>query len=156
VKVPKKEDLFFQIFGRPRDSNPVQGDERKLKKKKPTFSEWLSFIAISISAIALILSTWQAFMFREHSQLTVRPVLDVEKQYFKEGYNHLVRIVIKNDGFGPAIVDSNLFIFDSKTIDELVLYGCTERLGFIRGCKISQIADGFPFTFKLIYFCNEI
>jgi hypothetical protein len=93
-----------------------------LKNRIPTINEWLSFFAIVISAIALIISAWQAFMFRSHNEISVKPLLDTELQFIDKGFESVVWIALKNDGLGPAIIESNTIVHQNKVIDSNIFF----------------------------------
>ncbi len=93
-----------------------------MKNIKPSFNEWLSFWAILISAVALIISAWQAYMFRSHNELSVVPLFDTEKQFVKKGTNDMIWIALKNDGLGPGIIESNTILHRNKAIDSKIFF----------------------------------
>ncbi len=89
-----------------------------MKNDKPSLSEWISFTAVTIAAIALIISAWQALMLREHNKISVKPLLDIEKQHGKVGYDDVVWLSLRNDGLGPAIIVEHSISFEGSKLEE--------------------------------------
>lgn len=89
-----------------------------LNNGKPSYSEWLSFIAVLVAAVALIISAWQAYLFRSHNLISVEPLLDVEKQIEVIGYEKVIWLALKNDGLGPAIIESQVITYNKSELDK--------------------------------------
>ena len=88
-----------------------------MNKEKPSFSEWLSFTAVLVAAAALIISAWQAYLFRSHNVISVEPLLDIEKQTEVIGYEKVIWLALKNDGLGPAIIESQVILHNKSELD---------------------------------------
>lgn len=105
-----------------------------MKSENPTYSVWLSFIAVSISAAALLLSAWQAYLFRSHNIISVQPVLDIEKQSEIVRLENMLWLALRNDGLGPAIIDKQTCIFNGKELDreemQKIIGGLISHWGF--------------------------
>lgn len=89
-----------------------------MNNRKPSYSEWLSFIAVLVAAVALIISAWQAYLFRSHNIISVEPLLDVEKQIKVIGYEKVIWLALRNDGLGPAIIESQVITYNKTELDK--------------------------------------
>lgn len=115
-----------------------------MKYGKPSFSEWLSFAAVAIAGIALIISAWQAFMLRSHNKLSVRPLLDIEILYeIVDGYDNVVWLTLRNDGLGPAIIESHNLSVADKNIDRNYLWDVITELYSFRYMKLDLLQKGY-------------
>lgn len=121
------------------------GEKNKnLKDIKPSFSEWLSFAAVAIAGIALIISAWQAFMLRSHNQLTVRPLLDIGINHeIINGYDKIVWLTLKNDGLGPAIIESNDIYLNGRKVDRNDLWAVINKLYSHRHFNLDLLQKGY-------------
>ncbi|CAM1343638.1 hypothetical protein [Tenacibaculum amylolyticum] len=83
--------------------------------------EKLSHYAVIIIALsALVVSITQTRIQQKHNKLTVKPYLGYSlNQSFDDD---LLTVYITNDGFGPAIVDKIIFIYNGKTYKTLEDY----------------------------------
>ncbi|MCB0448180.1 MAG: hypothetical protein KDD03_11860 [Gelidibacter sp.] len=79
------------------------------KKKKDS----VSYLAMFIAVLALIVSIYEGYEIRKHNRLSLKPYLDgsifmQEKKLFK--------IEIRNEGLGPAIVEEFSIYANGKKV----------------------------------------
>lgn len=76
---------------------------------------FLSIIATTIALAAATTTIWQGVLTRSHNRLSVKPILRITRVTVK-GTN--VKILLKNTGFGPAIINSVKYIVDGNVVEE--------------------------------------
>ncbi len=82
---------------------------------KNRFLKTLTFFSpIAIALAALLLSTWQAYEYRKHFRLSVRPVIQLISELASG--EHVNGTLITNAGFGPAIIQEFRIYVDGKPI----------------------------------------
>jgi hypothetical protein len=92
------------------DTKPA--DTNRLKPDTVT-----AIAAISVAAIALVVSIWQGYETRHHNRLSVRPVLILDVDYTKDEAVETIRL--RNVGTGPAIVKTFTVNEDGQPVQKV-------------------------------------
>lgn len=77
----------------------------------------LTLAAIFISIIALIYSIREGKISQKHNRLSVRPILGFSL-YASAAYKRF-SLILENNGLGPALIKSYIFLVDEKSFEEL-------------------------------------
>jgi len=72
--------------------------------------------ATFIAFLALILTIWEGLENRRNNRLSAQPILSILEKWDDEGY--LYKLVLSNDGFGPAIIEGIIYRFASTAYRE--------------------------------------
>jgi hypothetical protein len=81
-------------------------------------SELILGIIGTIIALSVAITTiWQGVLTRRHNRLSVKPILRIDRNAVKGEY---ASIILRNNGVGPAIINSVEFMVDGLTIPENV------------------------------------
>jgi hypothetical protein len=64
-------------------------------------SDCIALSSVEIALCALGISVWQGYVAREHNELSILPLLHVDKEA-REGND--IELVVINHGLGPAII----------------------------------------------------
>jgi hypothetical protein len=73
-------------------------------------------VATFIAFLALILTIWEGLENRRNNRLSTQPILSILEKWDETGY--LYQLILSNDGFGPAIIDSIVYNFASAVYRE--------------------------------------
>jgi muramidase (phage lysozyme) len=68
--------------------------------------------ATFIAFLALILTIWEGLENRRNNRLSTQPILSILEKWEEPGY--LYKLILSNDGFGPAIIDRIVYHFASS------------------------------------------
>ncbi len=74
------------------------------------------YVPIFIALVALFLSMWQAYQYRKHNQLSVRPFIQLISEM--AGGEPANGILVNNAGFGPAIIKDFRIYVDGQLIND--------------------------------------
>lgn len=90
--------------------------EKIYKEQKKKFWKGLQIIiAIFVGVLGLFVSVWEGCENRQNNRLMVSPLLN-----FVEGYSnkdpHYYGLILKNIGYGPAIIESIKFYYNGKPL----------------------------------------
>lgn len=83
-----------------------------MTKPVKTPIKWEKYTALCsmlVAACALIISIWQGYSMQQHNKLSLRPYLETEFNYAKDGS---LELYINNNGMGPAQVTSVSYSVD--------------------------------------------
>jgi len=72
--------------------------------------------ATFIAFLALILTIWEGLENRRNNRLSAQPILSILEKWDEPGC--LYKLVLSNDGFGPAIIESIVYHFASTAFRE--------------------------------------
>ncbi len=73
-------------------------------------------VATFIAFLALILTIWEGLENRRNNRLSTQPILSILEKWDETGY--LYKLLLSNDGFGPAIIDNIVYNFASTVYRE--------------------------------------
>jgi hypothetical protein len=76
----------------------------------------MDIVATFIAFLALILTIWEGLENRHKNRLSTQPILSIFEKWDEEGF--LYKLVLSNDGFGPAIMENIVYHFASTTYRE--------------------------------------
>lgn len=77
-------------------------------------SEVVALAAVFISILALFATIWQSYATRKHNILSVKPLLDIDRNLSPvEG----IKVVLRNNGIGVAIIETLKVEYKSITQD---------------------------------------
>lgn len=71
--------------------------------------------AVIIALCALILSIWESRLNRKHQKLMVTPHIEIHRTV--NSLDQFFKVIIKNEGLGPAFITSILFVYKNQEID---------------------------------------
>ena len=97
------------------------------KKRDPVaVASWIT------AMLALLISTWQGYVIRQHQRLSVRPTLVYHIEYKRNiDNNSFVGITFSNHGIGPAMIDPFEIKIDGKPVadwgDAIVALGIDNK-----------------------------
>ncbi len=74
--------------------------------------------AMSISVLTLITFIYQTSLMKKQSQLSVLPYLTVSSSYNSSNENPSFKLILINEGVGPAIIESRKVFFEGKEYNE--------------------------------------
>ena len=80
--------------------------DKPAKRKRLGFETVGSIAAMVIGACALFVAWDQAQIMRKQQHASVIPILNVTGGFSSDGDGHVMTVSIKNDGIGPAIIES--------------------------------------------------
>ncbi|MHA7872350.1 MAG: hypothetical protein ACX939_08375 [Hyphococcus sp.] len=83
---------------------------------KFSFETVASIAAMVIGACALFVAWDQAQIMRKQQHASVLPVLNISGGFSSEGGFHTMTISIRNDGIGPAVIESADLIVDGARV----------------------------------------
>jgi hypothetical protein len=73
-------------------------------------------VATLIAFLAILLTIWEGLENRRNNRLSTQPILSIIEKW-KEA-DHLYKLILSNDGFGPAIIDRIVYHFASAAYRE--------------------------------------
>lgn len=122
-----------------------------MNSKDLSFQEKLFMVGTSLVAgFALLVSLWQGYETRRHNRLSVKPILGFDRNFYKDATDSLggkkYQLVIKNMGFGPAIIKKFDLYLDNKKLEkeEYSIWNSAIKQGKL-GLKLLQastLSDG--------------
>ena len=74
----------------------------------------IAFSAMSISLMTLMIFIYQTNLIREQNRLSVTPRLSFNEQQLENDSTTLISFEMRNNGLGPAIVDSIAILYQGK------------------------------------------
>ena len=83
-------------------------------KSKIKTDRIIAFSAMSISLMTLVIFIYQTNLIREQNRLSVTPRLSFNEQELQNDTTTLISFEMRNNGLGPAIVDSIAIIFHGE------------------------------------------
>ena len=84
------------------------------KKKFWSTDKIVSFSAILISVLTLIVFIYQTGLMRQQQQLSVMPYLSVSQASTGTPY---FKVLLENDGIGPAFIESRTIVYQDSIYD---------------------------------------
>ncbi len=85
--------------------------------------EYVSIGTLAVALAALCVAVYEGWRARRHDRLSVRPLLEMEKQFDKKAW----WLLLRNVGLGPAIIKSFDLSVDGSAVLDWQAVG--ERLG---------------------------
>jgi hypothetical protein len=76
----------------------------------------VNVVATFIAFLALILTIWEGLENRRNNRLSTQPILSILEKWDETGY--LYKLILSNDGFGPAIIEGIVYHFASSAYRE--------------------------------------
>ncbi|MBN2258603.1 MAG: hypothetical protein JW704_12440 [Anaerolineaceae bacterium] len=70
-------------------------------------------LATFIAFLALLLTIWEGLENRKNNRLSTQPILSIVEKW--NDSDHLYKLILTNDGFGPAIIDKIVYHFASAS-----------------------------------------
>lgn len=92
--------------------------EETKKRRVLNFETVGSIAAMVIGVCALFVAWDQAQIMRKQQHASVLPVLNVSGGFSSEGGFHTMTISIRNDGVGPAVIESADLIVDGASVED--------------------------------------
>ena len=108
-------------------------------KRKISSDRIISFSAIIIAIVSIIVAIWQGIEFRNYNRLSVKPLLDIS--YSLNYDKNLVEFTVKNYGMGPAIIGEATAKVDSS---EYIINDTNQLFQFLNKLGIDKV----PVTFN--------
>ena len=99
-----------------------------------TGKDWLAYLAIGVSILALVVTWWQAYLARSHNKLTVRPQLEGHSHWS----NNIYRFEVRNDGLGPAIITAARVFFEDKLVEGEGSSVIQNAFKNVLGCRLEE------------------
>lgn len=87
------------------------------KNKKILVDYVVPFLALVIAVFAFFVSIWEGYENRTHNRLIVTPILSIDEKMTNSSPTFL-GIILTNQGYGPAIINSFDVYYKGKKIDE--------------------------------------
>jgi len=125
-----------------------------LEFMNPKLINILTQPAFIVSACALALTIYQAYLSRKHNRISVKPRLTTSTNFYHEGNIMFFKTYLSNRGFGPAIINNycvcvedeiitihdpnELFTIINKHFDGLLVEAHSEFYVFRKGAAIGS------------------
>ena len=83
--------------------------------KKNIQTQIISYVAIGLSVLALMVSVIEVLFLRDEVKAQAWPFLQISSLYSEKGYT----LAVENKGVGPAKIDSMTLFLDENTVNDL-------------------------------------